>query len=172
MLNYCRNALCKGWDSSRLPSCSPSAVTSAFSSHYLLSLPSLPELQHWACWRDCSRFVNRSGNLCYVLPGLRQIWGLSFHGINNYNSDKNEVKYIFIDVRPSEYYMPCIRLQEAEGWTCKPRKREIQNPGKGSKGKAQDYSGSAGLEGKKYWLDQRVEVSGGMNVSIEKSEQI
>lgn len=59
-----------------------------------------------------------------------------------------------MDVRPSEYDIPCIHLQEAEGWACKPRKREIQNPGKGSKGKAQDCSGSAGLEGKQYWLDQ------------------
>lgn len=36
------------------------------------------------------------GNFATFLPGLRQIGGLSFHGIKNCHSDKNEISKIKI----------------------------------------------------------------------------
>lgn len=77
MLSYfskCRNPLCNVWDSPRallhLPS---SGSHSVFCSYCLPFLISLPGPQHWACWRNCSRFVIELG-MCFIFTWLKTIW--------------------------------------------------------------------------------------------------
>ena len=88
MPGYCRNILSIVWDPLLSSLALPSPAISAFCGHCLLSLTSLPGLQHWACCRNCSRSVMELEIFATCLPGLRQIWGLSFRGIKDCNPDK------------------------------------------------------------------------------------